>query len=172
VPRPLKPEAYAAYLQGWWDADFNVDAIEAAQATMDREDRPESQARVHSVSGSLARTIHVIQPRVKDALRRGEVRVSLAAGSKSKANGVPYASVVQTGTVYGGGTRIKPHLIRPRHGFALVLHSGGRQIILYGGVQHPGAQLTPHPYLAVNEPRVLGRIDTAIAASAKKAEVA
>lgn len=172
MPRPLSPEAYAAYLQKWWDAGFNVAAIEAAQGTMDREDRPESQARVHSISGSLARTIHVIQPRVKDALRREAVYVSLAAGSKAKANRVPYASVVQTGTVYGGATRMKAHLIRPRHGFALVLRSGGRQIILYGGVQHPGARLTPHPYLAVNEARVVGKIDGAVAASAQKAEVA
>lgn len=172
MPRPLKPEAYAKYLQGWWDAGFNVDAIEAAQATMDREDRPESQARVHSISGSLARTIHVIQPRVKDALRRGEVRVSLAAGSRSRGNFVPYASVIQTGTVYGGGTRIKPHLIRPRRGFVIAFRSGGRQIILYGGIQHPGAQLTPHPYLAVNEARAIGRIDAALLASARKAEVA
>ena len=179
-------DSLARKVDRWAAAGFDYALVVGARAGLE-QDRSESAARAPRRVGRLAGTIRVIQPKLATAAKKGFVRLALAAGSKSKANPVPYASVLQKGLVgYPGKASTKPHVILAQtsgqvgewvatfggrsarfrsftraSGKMLRFEMGG-QTRFAGKVKHPGSRFKARHYLAVNERRVQGSIDTAL----------
>lgn len=90
-------------------------------------DRAAGVTRAPRKKGRLASTIRVTKPTLRNAVKTGLIKVLLMAGSRSKDNYVPQASVLQNGfivspreTVKGEPVKIaertRAHTIRPRDG--------------------------------------------------------
>lgn len=179
-------DSLAKKFDRWAEAGFDYALVVGARAGLEM-DRRDSAARAPRRTGRLAGTIRVIDPRLSSAVKRGFVRVVLAAGSKSKANPVPYASVLQRGLVgYPPKDRTRPHVILAQTSGQVgewVATFGGRsarfrsftrasgkmlrfqlggQTIFAGKVHHPGSRFKARHYLAVDEGRVQGSIDQAL----------
>jgi hypothetical protein len=173
VARVLTPKQFQERVQKWADAGFDYALVETLRMTLEK-DRAESAARAPRKRGVLAFTVRVIRPSATTAKRKGIIRVSLAAGSRSgdPRKSVPYASVLQSGKVYGGGTRSKRHVIRARVGryddrgrflkTGLLLFTGRRGFFAGHEVMHPGSKWPALKYLGVNEGRVGEALDSGL----------
>ena len=179
-------DSLARKFERWGEAGFDYALVVGARTGLEM-DRRDSAARAPRRVGRLAGTIRVNQPRLAAAVKRGFVRLQLVAGSRSKANPVPYASVLQKGLVgYPPKDRTKPHLIlaqtRGQVGEWVATFGGrsarfrsftrasgkmlrfelGGQVHFAGAVKHPGSRFRARSYLSVDERRVQGTIDAAV----------
>jgi hypothetical protein len=180
------PASLARKIEKWNGAGFDYSLVLGARDAMEK-DRSESRARAPRRIGRLAGTIRVVQPKLAAAAKRGFVRIVLAAGSKSKANPVAYASVLQKGTVgYPPKPKTQPHVI-----LAQTRGQVGEWVAAFGGrgarfrsftrasgkllrfelggeahfalkVRHPGSRFRARNYMAVDELRVQRSIDAAL----------
>ena len=107
MARVLTPRQLAAQIEKWAAVGIDFALVQSAAAALE-EDRRESAARAPRRSGRLASTIRVVRPSSTRAGRTGILRLSLTAGSGSSNRGkrVEYASVLQTGQVFGGIEKI------------------------------------------------------------------
>ena len=179
-------DSLAKKFEKWAASGLDYTLVVGTRAGLEM-DRRDSSGRAPRVSGRLAGTIRVVEPRIAAAVKRGFIRVNLVAGSKSKANPVPYASVLQKGLVgYPPKDRTKPHPILAQtrgqvgewvatfggrsarfrsftraSGKMLRFQAGGRTVFA-GKVQHPGSRFRAREYMRVNEQRVQGAIDAAV----------
>ena len=179
-------DSLAKKFDKWNAAGFDYTLVIGARAGLEM-DRRESAARAPRRSGRLASTIRVQQPRLAATTKRGFVRVVLAAGSTSKANPVPYASVLQRGLVgYPPKSKTRPHVILAQKagqvgewvatfggrggrfrsfvrasGKTLRFEAGGKTVFA-SKVNHPGSRFKARNYMAVDERRVEGSINQAL----------
>ena len=96
MARGMSPKRLAQKMDAWGKEGLNYSIVVGGNAGLEL-DRARARARAPRRSGRLARTIRVVEPRLKATARRGFIRLGLAAGSKSKRNPVPYASVIVSG---------------------------------------------------------------------------
>src|SRR5712691_9731476 len=116
---PLSPKQAAIALRKYAAAGINAAIVESGLKALD-QDKKESQARAPHVTGRLGGTVRVIKPSATSRAAQGGLLVfRLGAGSRSsdRRRAVPYARVLQTGTVYGSGDgKTRPHDIVARAG--------------------------------------------------------
>ncbi len=191
----VNPHVAAARIRKWAEAGFSYGQVETMRKAL-VPDRDESKARAPKVSGRLASTIRVINPSSKASARHGVIRSGISAGSKSRSNPVPYASVLQTGVIgYGFASRAKtkPHEIAAqgaglfgkgwvraggsgRGKASFTPTSGKKAVVLKGSglvrrsVTHPGSTFRARNFLAIDQPRFGAALEAGIARS-WKAEV-
>ena len=195
----LTPKQYADRVARWRKVGYDYALIVNARLALD-DDRRDSTARAPKKTGKLAQTIRVIDPKAGNAARAekygrasaGTVRIELAAGSRARgAAAVPYARVLQTGQVYPGRARTKPHeiqaLIASRVGSVVPqLRAAGRRLKvtgfksatgkmlkLRGGnfrtrLMHPGSRFRALQFLAIDEARLIRKTDTGLQAGVNK----
>lgn len=187
MARTLTPAEFAARTRKWVEAGFNGAAIQSALVALE-QDRREAEASAPSKSGAMRKTIRVIKPTVKTALKRGFPTLGLAAGSRT----VHYASVIATGKVgYPPGSKTKEHPIAAQGtGFAgwvarkgggskgtrligkmasgkkaLSFMWGGKKVVVRS-VMHPGSRFKARDFLKINERRLNDTIQAAVTRSA------
>jgi hypothetical protein len=182
MPRSLTASEEAARIRKWADVGFDFAAVQGLLASLE-QDKADSVSRAPRRSGKLASTIRVVRPSSRAAGRKGYIQGALAAGSRGR-TGVPYARVLQLGTVYGGGDRSRPHLITKRTGEYRSVQVGvgggsfGAHAFVTGRlklsplyplqVHHPGSHWPALGYLRVDGARATARINTALQESGNR----
>lgn len=177
----MSPEVLAKKIEKWADQGLDYTLVASTRAALE-QDLVESRGRIHSRSGALARSMRITEPSATRTRRKGYFTVGLSAGSRAKANPIPYAYVLQYGHTYQGATKTRPHWIPKQTAGGMImgaihqatgLGDGAKGIRLPGGairraVWHPGSRLVKQEYARVNQARARFSIDHGIAKSAAK----
>jgi hypothetical protein len=191
MPRELTPKQMAEKIQKWARIGWDYRLIRTFITGLET-DRYDSRADAPKRRGNLAATIRVITPSSTRSAKYGGPRFSLSAGSTSRSNPVPYASVLQLGTVgYPPVATTKAHPIPFRDkatgrlakaGQWIGVRSGGRWVGMmatgkalktpfgiFRSVKHPGSKFRGIGFLKVDRPRLASYVQRELALRTQEA---